>query len=100
MFNQSFKSMSLARRLSLGFTSILVLLLAVALTSAYAIRLLGQHVQHIVEVGNRKTELENKLMGSISDLAISSRSVVLFTGKQLAIEIQSVKEAELSFLRI
>ena len=100
MFNQSFKSMSLARRLSLGFTSILVLLLAVALTSAYAIRLLGQHVQHIVEVGNRKTELENKLMGSISDLAIRSRSVVLFTGKQLAIEIQSVKEAELSFLRI
>ncbi|ABD70828.1 methyl-accepting chemotaxis sensory transducer [Rhodoferax ferrireducens T118] len=100
MFKQFFKSMSLARRLSLGFTSILVLLLAVALTSAYAIRLLGQHVQHIVEVGNRKTELENKLMGSISDLAIRSRSVVLFTGKQLAIEIQSVKEAELSFLSI
>ncbi|WPC65916.1 methyl-accepting chemotaxis protein [Rhodoferax ferrireducens] len=100
MFKQFFKSMSLARRLSLGFTSILVLLLAVALTGAYAIRLLGQHVQHIVEVGNRKTELENKLMGSISDLAIRSRSVVLFTGKQLAIEIQSVKEAELSFLSI
>jgi len=100
MFNQFFKSMSLARRLSLGFTSILVLLLAVALTSAYAIRLLGQHVQHIVEVGNRKTEQENRLMGSISDLAIRSRSVVLFTGKQLAIEIQSVKEAELSFLSI
>jgi HAMP domain-containing protein len=100
MFKQFFVSMSLARRLSLGFTSILVLLLAVALTSAYAIRLLGQHVQHIVEVGNRKTEQENKLMGSISDLAIHSRSVVLFTGKQLAIEIQSVKEAELSFLSI
>ena len=100
MFKQFSKSMSLARRLSFGFTSILVLLLAVALTSAYAIRLLGQHVQHIVEVGNRKTELENKLMGSISDLAIRSRSVVLFTGKQLAIEIQSVKEAEVAFLRI
>jgi len=92
--------MSLGRRLSLGFISILLLLLAVAASSAYAIRMLGQHVQQVVEVGNRKTELENKLVGSIADLAIRSRSVVLFTGKQLAIEIQAVKDAEASFLTL
>lgn len=98
MFNYLF--MSLGRRLSLGFISILLLLLAVAVSSAYAIRTLGEHVQQVVEIGNRKTELENKLMGSISDLAIRSRSVVLFTGKQLAIEIQAVKDAESSFLSL
>jgi methyl-accepting chemotaxis protein len=52
----------------------------------------------MVEIGNRKTELENKLMGSINALAIHSRSVVLITGKQLPVEIQAVKDAELAFL--
>ena len=103
MFSSLFKSMSLASRLSLGFISVLVLLLAVALTSTYAIRLLGRHVQHIVEVNNQKTELANKLMSSISDLAIRSRSVVLFTDmdrKQLDVEMKSAKEAEVEFLKI
>ncbi|MDP3651602.1 MAG: methyl-accepting chemotaxis protein [Rhodoferax sp.] len=103
MFSSLFKSMSLASRLSLGFISVLVLLLAVALTSTYAIRLLGRHVQHIVEVNNQKTELANKLMDSISDLAIRSRSVVLFTDmdrKQLDVEMKSAKEAEVEFLKI
>lgn len=102
MSSHFFRPMSLARRLSLGFISILVLLLAIAMTSAYAIRLLGQNVQHIVQVSNLKTELANKLMSSISDLAIRSRSVVLFTDmdrKQLDIEMKSVKDAEVSFLR-
>ncbi len=103
MFISLFKSMSLASRLALGFISVLVLLLAVALTSTYAIRLLGRHVQHIVEVNNQKTELANQLMSSISDLAIRSRSVVLFTDmdrKQLDVEMKSAKEAEVEFLKI
>ena len=49
-----FTSMSLARRLALGFISVLALLLAVAVTGSYAMRLLGEQVQRIVQVDNRK----------------------------------------------
>ncbi|MDP1998841.1 MAG: MCP four helix bundle domain-containing protein, partial [Rhodoferax sp.] len=95
-----FNSLSLARRLSLGFICVLVLLLAVALTSAYALNLMGQSIQKIVQVDNLKTRLANDLMGSISELAIRSRSVTLFTDmdrKALDLEMQSAKAAMVSF---
>ena len=95
-----FNSLSLARRLSLGFICVLVLLLAVAVSSAYALSLMGQSIQKIVQVDNLKTRLANDLMGSISELAIRSRSVALFTEmdrKALDLEMQSAKAAMVSF---
>ncbi|MEO8118291.1 MAG: methyl-accepting chemotaxis protein [Rhodoferax sp.] len=94
--------MSLARRLSLGFVSILVLLLAVAITSTYALRLLGAQVQRIVQVNNLKTALANELMGNINDLAVRTRSVALFADldrKQLEIEAQGTRAAETSYVK-
>ena len=102
MFKSYFQSMSLARRLSLGFTSVLVLLLAVAITSIYALQLQGKRVQRIVQVNNVKTSLANDLMGDINDLAIRARSAALFTDmdrKQLEIEFSEAKKAEQSFLK-
>ena len=99
MSKHLFHSMPLAHRLSLGFISILLLLLAVALTSAYAMRLLGAQVQRIVEVNNLKTELAHQLMGSISNLGHSSRSAALFADldrKQLDREVKAaMSEGEL-----
>ncbi len=79
MFNNHSQTMSLARRLSLGFVSVLLLLLAVAITTLFAIKLQGEKVQRIAQVINLKTSLANDLMGSISELAIRSRSSALFT---------------------
>lgn len=97
-----FNSLSLARRLSFGFISVLVLLLAIAISSAYALRLLGNSVEQIVQVDNLKTRLANELMGSISELAIRARSVTLFTQmdrKALDLEMQSAKAAMGSFAK-
>lgn len=97
-----FISMSLPRRLALGFVSILLLLLAVAITGAYSMRLLGGKVQQIVHVNNLKSELANELMGSISNLAIGVRSVALFTDldrKQLDLEVSSAEQAQASFVK-
>lgn len=102
MINSYFQSMSLARRLSLGFVSVLVLLLAVAITSAYALKLQGSRVQRIVQVNNVKTTLANDLMENINDLAIRARSAALFTDmdrKQLQLEFDAAKNAEKSFLK-
>jgi methyl-accepting chemotaxis protein len=97
-----FHSLSLARRLSFGFISVLVLLLSIAITSAYALRLLGNSVQQIVQVDNLKTRLANELMESVSELAIRSRSVTLFTDmdrKALDLEMQAAKAAMVSFAK-
>ncbi|MDB5892485.1 MAG: methyl-accepting chemotaxis protein, partial [Rhodoferax sp.] len=90
------RSQSLARRLSFGFICVLALLVAVAATGLYAIDLLGKQVDRIVHSDNRKTELANNLMGSISSLAIQARSVALFTEldpKQLEVEFKAAKTA-------
>ena len=71
LFSTYFQSMSLAKRLSWGFISVLVLLLAVAITSSIALELQGLKVQWIVEVNNLKTALANDLMGSINDACYS-----------------------------
>lgn len=101
MFRSYFETMSLARRLSLGFISILVLLVAVAVTSSYALKLQGERVQRIVQVNNIKTAMASQLMGQINDLGIRARSAALFTDmdhKQLDLEFQAAQQAEKSFL--
>ncbi|XVJ69109.1 MAG: cell wall metabolism sensor histidine kinase WalK [Rhizobacter sp.] len=100
MFTSLFASMSLARRLSLGFLSVLALLLAVAITSSYAIKLQGERVQRIVQINNVKTAMASQLMEDISDLATRARSAALFTDmdhKQLDVEFKAAESAVSSF---
>lgn len=101
--NAYFQSMSLARRLSLGFISVLALLLVVAVTSSIALKLQGLKVQRIVEVNNLKTALANDLLGSINELAIRVRTATLFTdmdSKGLQVEYDAGKKAEKTYQEI
>jgi len=102
---QTLRSLSLAKRLTAGFATVLLLLLAVAATSAYSMRVLGNQVQTIVQVNNAKTEVANDLLSSIDALAIQTRSVALFAnletdldGKQAAAEVSLAKAAEEKYL--
>jgi methyl-accepting chemotaxis protein len=97
--------LSLAKRLTAGFATVLLLLLAIAATSAYSMRVLGNQVQTIVQVNNAKTEVANDLLSSIDALAIQTRSVALFAnletdldGKQAAAEVSLAKAAEEKYL--
>ncbi|MBK6293024.1 MAG: HAMP domain-containing protein [Rhodoferax sp.] len=105
MLFQTLKSLSLAKRLTAGFATVLLLLVAVAATGAYSMRVLGQKVQTIVQVNNAKTEVANDLLTSIDSLAIQTRSVALFAnletdldGKQAALEVSLAKVAEEKYL--
>ncbi len=105
MLFQTLKSLSLAKRLTAGFATVLLLLVAVAITGAYSMRVLGQKVQTIVQVNNAKTEVANDLLTSIDSLAIQTRSVALFAnletdldGKQAALEVNLAKVAEEKYL--
>lgn len=101
MLSSYLQSMSLARRLTLGFVSVLALLLAVAIISSYALKLQGNRVERIVHINNVKTALANTLMENINDLAIRARSAAMFTDldhKMLDVEFNAAKAAEKSFL--
>ncbi|MDP2368581.1 methyl-accepting chemotaxis protein [Rhodoferax sp.] len=105
MLFQTLRSLSLAKRLTAGFATVLLLLVAVAASSAYSMRVLGQKVQTIVQVNNAKTEVANDLLSSIDALAIQTRSVALFAnletdldGKQAAAEVSLAKAAEEKYL--
>jgi methyl-accepting chemotaxis protein len=106
MLFQTLRSLSLAKRLTVGFSSILILLTAVALTGAYAVRSLGQQVQTIVQVNNAKTDLANDLRTRIDSLAIQSRSVALFAnmetdldGSQAEAGVKLALAAEANYLK-
>jgi methyl-accepting chemotaxis protein len=97
--------LSLAKRLTAGFATVLLLLVAVAASGAYSMRVLGQKVQTIVQVNNAKTEVANDLLSSMDALAIQTRSVALFAnletdldGKQAAAEVGLAKSAEQKYL--
>lgn len=105
MFTQILQSLSLAKRLTVGFATVLVLLVAVALTGVYAMRVLGQKVQTIVQVNNAKTELANDLLNAMDSLAVQTRSVALFAnletdidGKQAEAEVNLAKSAQKKYL--
>lgn len=105
VFTQILQSLSLAKRLTAGFATVLVLLVAVALTGIYAMRVLGQKVQTIVQVNNAKTELANDLLNAMDSLAVQTRSVALFAnletdidGKQAEAEVNLAKSAQKKYL--
>lgn len=105
VFTQILQSLSLAKRLTAGFATVLVLLVAVALTGVYAMRVLGQKVQTIVQVNNAKTELANDLLNAMDSLAVQTRSVALFAnletdidGKQAEAEVNLAKSAQKKYL--
>lgn len=105
MLAQVLQSLSLAKRLTAGFATVLLLLLAVALSGAYSMRVLGQKVQTIVQVNNAKTEVANDLLSSIDSLAVQTRSVALFAnletdidGKKAEEEVALAKAAQQKYL--
>lgn len=105
MLFTTIRSLSLAKRLTFGFSSILLFLVAVAATGAYSVQSLKQQVQNIIDVNNVKTTVANDLMSSINNLAIQTRSVALFAnletdldGKQAEAEVALAKAAESKYL--
>ncbi len=95
---KSLFSLSIARRLGLGFGSVLALLLAVAMTSGLALRGMAEQLAHITEVSAVKIKLARDLMDNINELAVHVRNTALFTDMQkIDAEVKLVLEAKASY---
>ena len=89
----SFKSMSIATRLTLGFVSVLVLLAGVAATSNIAMRMVSGQMQQIVEVNNLKIELASGMLNSINQIGLHTRTVALLYDAKLIQQESGAAEA-------
>jgi methyl-accepting chemotaxis protein len=89
------KNLTLARRLGLGFGSMLLMLLVVAGLSVNELRAQGAQVQDIVGVKNEKLALANGMLESINSMAILARTVTLLTDvKAIDAEMKSLAAAQ------
>jgi methyl-accepting chemotaxis protein len=68
---------SISTRLTLGFGSILALLVAVAVVGQISATAVQKHLQEITGVNASKTKLANAMLASVNALGIQSRSVVM-----------------------
>ena len=86
--------LTLARRLGLGFGTLLLMLLVVAGLSVVELRSQGRQVQDIVGVKNEKLALANSMLESINSMAIQARTVTLLTDvKAIDVEMKALGEA-------
>lgn len=85
---------SIARRLGFGFSCVLAMLVAVAGTSGWAMHNMSTQLKQIAEVNNLKSKLANDLMGTISELSIQARDIILSTDLGLT-EVQAKKFSDM-----
>jgi methyl-accepting chemotaxis protein len=96
----SFKSMSIATRLTWGFVSVLVLLAGVAATSNVAMRMVSGQMQQIVEVNNLKIELASRMLNNINQVGLHTRTVaLLYDAKQIQEEATAAEAAGAAYLK-
>jgi methyl-accepting chemotaxis protein len=100
MLPSSLTTPSIARRLGLGFSGILLLLIATAVISAVAMRHMGDQLRQIAEVNNLKTKLANDLMAHFGEMSVRARNAALFTEpEKIDKETASMKATEQLYLR-
>jgi methyl-accepting chemotaxis protein len=92
---------SLARRLGLGFASVLALLLCLAAVSTWALRQAGAQMTQVVEVNGLRSSLANDLMIAIGDMATSVRSITLLTDVHaIDKEVKGLKELDAHYAQL
>ncbi|MFM8901630.1 MAG: methyl-accepting chemotaxis protein [Burkholderiales bacterium] len=92
---------SLARRLGLGFASVLALLLCIAAVSTWALRQAGAQMTQVVEVNGLRSGLANDLMIAIGDMATSVRSITLLTDVQaIDKEVKGLKDLDAHYAQL
>jgi methyl-accepting chemotaxis protein len=86
---------SIGRRLGLGFSLLLGLLVLVAGFGLLQMRAMSARMQHLVELTNAKSAVAAELMGEIKQQAIHVRSITLLTDeKEIAAETAGLAEAD------
>ena len=94
----SLTQMSVGRRLALGFSSLVLMLIGVAALNGLEFRNMGERLRQIVEVNNPKSDIAYQMLNHINELAIQARSITLLTDvKEIDTEVKLLKGAEANY---
>ncbi len=92
-------SASIGRRLSLGFGSLVALIVVVAAASGWSAQRLGAQIHEVVEVNNQRTALAQQLLDQISLMSIQARTLTLLTDpKEIESELRLLEQARARYL--
>ncbi len=97
---KSLTQMSVGRRLALGFSSLVLMLVGVAALNGLEFRNMGERLRQIVEVNNPKSDIAYQMLNYINELAIQARSITLLTDvKEIDSEVKLLKAAEANYTK-
>jgi methyl-accepting chemotaxis protein len=71
--------LSVALRLALGFSSMVLMLVGVATLNGLEIRSMGERMRQIVEVNSARSDLAHEALNHINQMAVQARSIALLT---------------------
>ncbi|HET9645979.1 MAG TPA: HAMP domain-containing protein, partial [Burkholderiaceae bacterium] len=92
--------LSIGRRLALGFSSVVVMLIGIAGFNALEFHHMGERVRQIVEVNNAKAGVAWQMLNQINQLASRVRSIALMTDmKDIDAEAKGMNLAEQAYLQ-
>ncbi|WP_280926084.1 methyl-accepting chemotaxis protein [Caldimonas mangrovi] len=95
------RARSIASRLAMGFSGLVVLLLAVVAVNAVEFRNLGARFGQLVEVNNRKVDRAYQMQDQINQLAVQARSISLLTDPQdVLAEVAQLKRAQAAYAAV
>jgi methyl-accepting chemotaxis protein len=98
----SLRSLSISRRLGLGFASMAVLLLAIAGAGLYAVHAVRAQMQQVTGTDADKTRLVNSMLESMSAIGLASRSATMLNdidAKRSAEQVQQTQQSVAKYQR-
>jgi methyl-accepting chemotaxis protein len=96
------RSLSISRRLGLGFASMIVLVLAIASAGLYAVHSIHAQMRQVTGTGADKARLVNGMLESMSAIGLASRSATMLNdidAKRSAEQVQQTQQSVAKYQR-
>lgn len=94
----SMLKLSVGKRLGLGFSALLALLLLVTGLATSKIQAMSERTREVVETHNGKSALANAMLNSINLMSIQARSLTLLTdAKEIAVELKLLNQSQADY---
>lgn len=91
----SLQQMSVGRRLGLGFSALVLMLLGIATLDGLEFHRMSERLRQIVEVNNQKSAFAYRMLNHMNELAVQARTIALLPDmREMDAELKRLKDAQ------